>query len=153
DPDNGYFPSPGRISLLLDPSGPGIRLDSGVYEGWTVPVEYDPLLAKLIGYGADRKQAISRLTRAVTECWVGGIKTNLAPFRRILKDADFRASKFDTGYLERLGQPGGAQDDVEIAIIAAGIFAALDSAGSDAAAVADTNGNKAASSGWKHAAR
>src|SRR5712671_3695122 len=52
DPDNNYFPSPGTISLLLDPSGPGIRLDSGVYEGCTVPINYDPLLAKLIGYGA-----------------------------------------------------------------------------------------------------
>ena len=51
DPDNNYFPSPGKITLLLDPAGPGIRRDSGMYEGWTVPIEYDPLLAKLIGYG------------------------------------------------------------------------------------------------------
>ena len=51
DPDNNYFPSPGKITLLLTPSGPGIRRDSGMYEGWTVPMDYDPLLAKLIGYG------------------------------------------------------------------------------------------------------
>ena len=51
DPDNNYFPSPGKITLLLLPSGPGIRRDSGMYEGWTVPMDYDPLLAKLIGYG------------------------------------------------------------------------------------------------------
>ena len=51
DPDNHFFPSPGKITLLLSPSGPGIRRDSGMYEGWTVPLEYDPLLAKLIGYG------------------------------------------------------------------------------------------------------
>src|SRR5207245_11599778 len=70
DPDNNYFPSPGKISLLLDPSGPGIRLDSGVYEGWTVPLDYDPLLAKLIGHGADRSQAISRLVRALNESFV-----------------------------------------------------------------------------------
>src|SRR6058998_2011039 len=67
DPDNNYFPSPGKITLLLSPSGPGIRRDSGMYEGWTVPVDYDPLLAKLIGYGTDRTQAISRLTRALHE--------------------------------------------------------------------------------------
>src|SRR5579872_7124732 len=64
DPDNNYFPSPGKITLLLLPSGPGIRRDSGMYEGWTVPMEYDPLLAKLIGYGTNRDQAISRLNRA-----------------------------------------------------------------------------------------
>ena len=90
DPDNNYFPSPGKITLLLSPSGPGIRRDSGMYEGWTVPVDYDPLLAKLIGYGTDRAQAISRLTRALHEYFVGGIKTNISLFRRILTDADFR---------------------------------------------------------------
>src|ERR1700728_1882641 len=67
DPDNNYFPSPGKITLLLEPSGPGIRTDSGMYEGWTVPMDYDPLLAKLIGYGSDREQAIAPLTRALDE--------------------------------------------------------------------------------------
>src|SRR6202521_4654591 len=102
DPDNNYFPSPGKITLLLSPSGPGIRRDSGMYEGWTVPIDYDPLLAKLIGYGTDRTQAISRLTRALHEYFVGGIKTNISLFRRILTDADFQAGKLDTGYLDRL---------------------------------------------------
>src|SRR5271170_7529339 len=77
DPDNNYFPSPGKITLLLSPSGPGIRRDSGMYEGWNVPIDYDPLLAKLIGYGTDRTQTISRLTRALHEYFVGGIKTNI----------------------------------------------------------------------------
>src|SRR5277367_2468213 len=58
DPDDNYFPSPGKITLLQEPSGPGIRRDSGMYEGWTVPLDYDPLLAKLIGYGTDREQTI-----------------------------------------------------------------------------------------------
>src|ERR1700752_112188 len=102
DPENNYFPSPGKITLLLAPSGPGIRRDSGMYEGWTVPMDYDPLLAKLIGYGTDREQAISRLTRALSEYFVGGIKTNISLFRRILSDPDFRAAKIDTGYLDRL---------------------------------------------------
>ena len=65
DPDNNFFPSPGKITLLLAPSGPGIRRDSGMYEGWTVPIDYDPLLAKLIGYGTDREQATARLVRAL----------------------------------------------------------------------------------------
>src|ERR1700690_2912818 len=57
DPDNNYFPSPGKITLLLQPSGPGIRRDSGMYEGWNVPMDYDPLLAKLMGYAIDRPHA------------------------------------------------------------------------------------------------
>ena len=102
DPDNNYFPSPGKITSLVTPAGPGIRLDSGVYEGWTVPIDYDPLLAKLVGYGEDRAQAISRLMRALQELFVGGIKTNVGLFRRILADEDFKSGKIDTGYLERL---------------------------------------------------
>src|SRR5216683_5529682 len=89
DPDNNYFPSPGKITMLLEPSGPGIRLDSGVYEGWTVPIDYDPLLAKLVGYGQDRTQAVARLVRALEELFVAGIKPNVGLFRRILADEDF----------------------------------------------------------------
>ena len=84
DPDNNFFPSPGKITLLETPAGPGIRLDSGMYEGWTVPIDYDPLLAKLVGYGQDRQQVVARLTRALAEYFVGGIKTNLGLFRQIL---------------------------------------------------------------------
>ncbi len=132
DPDNHYFPSPGKITLLLLPSGPGIRRDSGMYEGWTVPMDYDPLLAKLIGYGTDREQAIGRLTRALNEYFVGGIKTNISLFRRILSNPDFRAARIDTGFLDRLlsqkdqaaDLPADAQT-TEAAVIAAGIFAAL----------------------------
>ena len=161
DPDNNYFPSPGRITLLLSPSGPGIRRDSGMYEGWTVPVDYDPLLAKLIGYGTDRRQAISRLTRALHEYFVGGIKTNISLFRRILTDADFQAGKVDTGYLDRLLKSKASEvmgEDAEVAAIAAGIFAILD----PTSVVGNGNlspnpGNKAVGgitlSGWKKAAR
>ena len=131
DPDNNFFPSPGKITLLLAPSGPGIRRDSGMYEGWTVPIDYDPLLAKLIGYGTDRAQATSRLVRALNEYFVGGIKTNISLFRRILSDPDFAAGHLDTGYLDRLlAQPGdtGPADarSAEVAAIAAGVFAVLD---------------------------
>jgi acetyl-CoA carboxylase, biotin carboxylase subunit len=133
DPDNNFFPSPGRITLLLAPSGPGIRRDSGIYEGWTVPIEYDPLLAKLIGYGSDRAQAISRLVRALNEYFVGGIKTNISLFRRILNDEEFQAGQLDTGYLDRLlarpaSTPPLEEKSAEVAAIAAGLFAALDPA-------------------------
>jgi acetyl-CoA carboxylase, biotin carboxylase subunit len=133
DPDNNYFPSPGKITLLLLPSGPGIRRDSGMYEGWTVPMEYDPLLAKLIGYGTDREQTIGRLTRALNEYFVGGIKTNISLFRRILNHRDFHAAKIDTGFLDRLlkqklEESAPDEETTEVAVIAAGMFAALGSA-------------------------
>src|SRR5450755_3602805 len=136
DPDNNYFPSPGKITVLLQPSGPGIRRDSGMYEGWQVPMDYDPLLAKLIGYGSDREQAIQRLERALYEYFVAGIKTNISLFQRILLDADFQAGKLDTGYMDRLLAKGSIpssthkSEELEllktIAAVAAGLFAVLD---------------------------
>jgi acetyl-CoA carboxylase biotin carboxylase subunit len=159
DPDNNYFPSPGRITLLQEPSGPGIRLESGMYEGWNVPLDYDPLLSKLIGYGTDREEAIARLTRALDEYFVGGIKTNISLFRRILRDADFRAARLDTGFLERMLQrPEDRRVDArapEMAAIAAGMFAALSST---AAAAGERTGDSvsavdAALSKWKDASR
>jgi acetyl-CoA carboxylase, biotin carboxylase subunit len=159
DPDNNYFPSPGKITLLLSPSGPGIRRDSGVYEGWSVPMDYDPLLAKLIGYGSDRDQAIGRLTRALNEYFVGGIKTNLSLFRRILRDPDFRAGKLDTGFLDRmLKRKEDAQVDpnaAEVAAIAAGVFAVLSSVAAAGANKPDSNGTSRVDgpSGWKAASR
>jgi len=129
DPENNYFPSPGKIETLMEPAGPGIRLDSGIYEGWTVPIDYDPLLAKLVGYGENRAQATMRLERALGEYFVGGIKTNTGLFRRILSDADFKAGQLDTGYLERLLKRTTSVDPAEartgIIAITAGIFAAM----------------------------
>jgi acetyl-CoA carboxylase biotin carboxylase subunit len=154
DPDNNFFPSPGRIEMLATPAGPGIRLDSGVYAGWTVPIDYDPLLAKLVGYGQNREQAISCLLRGLSEYFVAGIKTNLNLFRTILADENFRDGKIDTGYLERLLAAGIAndqgQDGLKVAAIAAAVFTLLDSTSK----VADnsTVSNDAASS-WKRTAR
>jgi acetyl-CoA carboxylase biotin carboxylase subunit len=129
DPDNNFFPSPGQITRLISPSGPGIRRDSGMYEGWTVPIEYDPLLAKLVGYAETREQAIQRLERALYEYFVGGIKTNISLFRRILKDPDFRAGRLDTGFLDRLLANRTAEHNLRhelIATVAAGILATMD---------------------------
>ena len=102
------FPSPGRITRLLQPAGPGIREDCGVYEGWEVPLEYDPMLSKLVAFGATREAAIERMLRALGEYVVGGIKTNVGLFQRILRDGEFRAGRIDTGYLERLLAAGPA---------------------------------------------
>jgi acetyl-CoA carboxylase, biotin carboxylase subunit len=156
DPNNNYFPSPGRIDVLLQPSGPGIRRDSGMYEGWNVPMDYDPLLAKLIGYGSDREQAIMRLQRALHEYFVAGIKTNISLFQRILRDADFQAGKLDTGFLDRLflktDPPDGERAaESRIAAIAAGLFAALDPASPSSSAQNDRPAP--ASSNWKEKGR
>ena len=128
DPENNYFPSPGRITQLQEPSGPGIRLDSGIYQGWSVPLDYDPLLAKLIAYGEDRQQAISRLRRAIDEYFVGGVKTNLGLFRTILSNKEFLEGKADTGMLSRLPSKAPSPDPCEeqIAAIAACVFRSMD---------------------------
>jgi acetyl-CoA carboxylase biotin carboxylase subunit len=102
DPDNNFFPSPGKILSRHAPSGPGIRLDDGVYEGWTVPNEYDPLLSKLIAWGNSREETIARLRRALDEYTVTGIKTNAGLFRRVLTEPDFLRGEIHTKWLDQL---------------------------------------------------
>jgi acetyl-CoA carboxylase biotin carboxylase subunit len=129
DPANNFFPCPGRISTLIQPSGPGIREDSGIYQGWTVPLDYDPMLSKLIAYAPDRGAAIDRMRRALDEYFIGGIKTNLPLFRTILQHPDFIAARIDTGYLDRLLSSGFAEPALEsgladVAAVSAALFAA-----------------------------
>ena len=100
DPANNFFPSPGRITSLRVPSGPGVRVDEGVYEGWTVPMDYDPLLAKLVVWAENRGEAIARMHRALDEYFVGGIRTNINLFREILRDEQFTRAEFHTRWLD-----------------------------------------------------
>jgi len=102
DPDNNFFPSPGTIISRQVPGGPGVRLDDGVYEGWTVPNDYDPLLGKLIAWGNSREETIARLRRALEEYTVTGIKTNVGLFRRILVEPDFLRGEIHTKWLDEL---------------------------------------------------
>ena len=101
DPENRFMPSPGRITRLHEPSGPGVRLDSGVYEGWAVPMDYDPLLAKLAVWAVSREGAIARMRRALEEYKIGGIRTNRAFFSEILDDERFRAGLLSTAFIEQ----------------------------------------------------
>jgi acetyl-CoA carboxylase, biotin carboxylase subunit len=163
DPENNFFPSPGLITRLETPAGPGIREDSGVYEGWNVPLDYDPMLAKLVGYGQNREHAIARLRRAMDEYFVGGIQTNVPLFRRILRDPEFVAAKIDTGYLDRLlaaGAPKSGEAPAELeqaAAIAAAIFAATGESAAQSGGAFPSNGKngagRRANDGWKRAAR
>ncbi len=125
DPDNNFFPCPGLIEMLQVPGGPGVRDDTGVFEGWTVPVDYDPLLSKLAVWGESRGEALGRMRRALEEYEITGIKTNLPFFRRVLAHPEFIEGNFDTGFIDRLlaegsnGTNDGAPDDYEAAVIAA----------------------------------
>jgi acetyl-CoA carboxylase, biotin carboxylase subunit len=120
DPDNQFFPSPGRIAHLDRPLGPGIRLDSGVYPGWTVPLEYDPLLAKLAVWAGSRDQVVARMIRALDEYQVVGIKTNLGFFRQLLEDREFRQGELHTGLVDEfLSRRPVPVDDPELQAVAA----------------------------------
>ncbi len=155
DPENNFFPSPGLITKLIQPAGPGIREDCAVYAGWNVPLDYDPMLSKLIAFGATREVAIDRMLRALDEYVIGGIRTNVSLFRHILEDKDFRAARIDTGYLERLltAHPIGAKDaqsDVpsEIVALAAALFSASPQKGA-----ATINGQQPVESRWTASGR
>lgn len=126
DPENHFFPSPGKILSLRLPEGPGIRNDVGVTAGWTVPGDYDPLLGKLIAWSASRSQTIARMSRALDEYAVAGIKTNLDLFRRLLRDEEFCAGSIHTKWLDQwLAQPVEISDPSKETLTAAALGAAL----------------------------
>jgi acetyl-CoA carboxylase biotin carboxylase subunit len=129
DPDAGFLPSPGRIVALRTPDGPGVRDDSGVYEGWEVPVHYDPLISKLIVRAGTRQEAVQRMRRAVSEYTVVGIETTLPFFGRVLQHPDFVSGEFDTAFVETLfaqeaavsSRSGQSDGKATVAIAAAAI--------------------------------
>ena len=125
DPDNQFFPSPGEITSLTEPGGPGVRVDSGSYEGWSVPMEYDPLIAKLVVWDKDRDSAVARLRTALREYNVTGIRTTLGFFRHIIEDEEFRAVRIDTGFIgrwmERRALPRSDEASRRIAVVGAGV--------------------------------
>jgi acetyl-CoA carboxylase biotin carboxylase subunit len=102
DPDLGFMPSPGLVRGIRPASGPGVRDDSGVTEGFTVPVFYDSMIAKLIAWAGNRPAAIARMNRALAEYEVLGIKTTIPFFRWLMGEQDFIDGRFDTTYLDRV---------------------------------------------------
>ena len=156
DPDNHFFPSPGTILSWHAPSGPGIRLDDGVSEGYNVSTEYDPMLGKLIAWGQDRAEAIARLRRALEEHNATGIKTNSRLLLSILRYPEFLCGEIFTRWLdERLPQLLNAretQGSDPVAEDSAILAALLHFTGSRSAA--PTNGaDGEAGSRWKREAR
>jgi acetyl-CoA carboxylase biotin carboxylase subunit len=108
DPDNRFLPSPGLVTHLQLPSGPGIRNDSGLSSPGDVPIHYDPLVSKLSAWGSDRPQAVARLARALREYEIEGIHTTLPFFRWLLRENDFLAGRVDTTYLDAVLAARGA---------------------------------------------
>jgi 3-methylcrotonyl-CoA carboxylase alpha subunit len=126
DPDAGFLPSSGRLDVLRLPQGEGIRVDSGVEEGGTVAPFYDPMIAKIIAHGADRREALDRLSAALSRTVVAGPKSNLAFLRAVVGHADVRAGGVDTGFVERAGTAiaGGRVGDAVIAAAVVRLVAA-----------------------------
>ena len=124
DPDNHFFPSPGKIEAFEAPAGPGVRLDSGVYTGWTVPIEYDPLLAKLTVWAGCREAAIARMRRALDECIISGIKVNTAFFKVLLQDSRVLSGALHTGLVDemlKIPKDSPPAENVTVAALAAAV--------------------------------
>jgi acetyl-CoA carboxylase biotin carboxylase subunit len=154
DPDQGFMPCPGRITALRVPAGPGIRDDSGVAVGFTVPIYYDSLLSKLIAWGATREEARQRMLRAIDEYRVGGVRTTLPFFHWMLRHDAFIAGAIDTTFLDeelrrRRGAPFVESDDtrVDLAVVATALDAWFGST------VGSPAGAAPAASPWTRAAR
>lgn len=124
DPDSDFMPSPGRITHLRTPSGGiGVRYDNGTYEGYEVPLEYDPLLSKLVTWGESRDEAIQRMKRALSEYQVYGIKTTIPFFIRILHHPQFLSGDYNTHFIDTLETEKDRKENQEeiVALITAGI--------------------------------
>jgi acetyl-CoA carboxylase biotin carboxylase subunit len=128
DADAGFVPSPGHVTAMRTPGGPGIRHDGGVESGGSVPVFYDAMIAKLIAWGGSRQECAVRLRRALREYRIQGVRTSIPFFIWLLDQPRFQTASFDTGYLDELlhhhaGTPFGATDVSleEVAVIAAAL--------------------------------
>jgi acetyl-CoA carboxylase biotin carboxylase subunit len=149
-----FLPSPGKITTLRTPSGPFVRDDSGVVQGSDITVFYDPLVSKLITWGDDRDQALARMRRALDEYRVGGIKTNLAFHRRLLRHPEFVAGRFDTGFIERekailLAPYTPDEEQLEVALIAAALTTASGGSAASQSSTPAVTENSSSPSAWR----
>jgi acetyl-CoA carboxylase biotin carboxylase subunit len=124
DPLQGFMPSPGRIHAQRPPAGPGIRYDGGTYDGYVVPIFYDPLVGKLIVWGRDREEAVARMSRALNELRIDGLTTSVSFHRKVMVHPAFRRGDLHTGFLQEHPELLSPDDDPwlnEIAVVAAAI--------------------------------
>ncbi|HEX6657254.1 MAG TPA: biotin carboxylase N-terminal domain-containing protein [Ilumatobacter sp.] len=145
DPSRGFLPTGGTILQLLEPTGPGVRVDSGLLPGTVVGSDYDPMLAKVIAHGADRDEALRRLDAALASIEVLGVITNVAFLRRLLADDDVRAGRLDTGLVERRGDTLVENPVPDAALAVAAVMALIGDAAADDPWQAEV--------GWRHGGR
>lgn len=100
DPDNNFMPSPGLIRKITEPMGFGVRTDGYVYEGFEIPIHYDPMISKLITWGKTRDEAITRMSRSLSEYYIMGIQTSIDFLKRIMEVNDFKKGLYDTHFIE-----------------------------------------------------
>lgn len=153
DPEKNFLPSPGRISSLTTPSGPGVRDDSGVFAGWEVPLFYDPMISKLATVGRTREEAIGRMRRALREYHVGGIRTTIPFFQEVLEDPEFLAGDIDTGFITRYFDrrkpvPSDSEEALSLEEIAAAAISFIESRKSVPVVTTPRSASK-----WKQAGR
>jgi acetyl-CoA carboxylase biotin carboxylase subunit len=126
DPANNFLPSVGTIRRLTLPQGPGVRNENGVYAGYEIPIYYDPLIGKLVVWARTRQEAIRRAYRALRECLIDGVRTNIDFLLWALREPGFEDGSYDTHYIERHFDPAALQrrdEEIELASIAASITA------------------------------
>jgi acetyl-CoA carboxylase, biotin carboxylase subunit len=161
DASNNFLPSTGRIEHLHLPSGPGVRWDGGIESGSEVGLYYDPMLGKLIVWGADREQAVTRMRRALVDLIILGVETSRDFHIRMMDDAEFRRGDIDIQWLERrlasILERRPTEETAQVAAIAGALLAERDRAtrgGSSASGVgAIARGQTTATDSWKQAAR
>jgi acetyl-CoA carboxylase biotin carboxylase subunit len=100
DPDNNFMPNPGTIKHITEPHGLGIRCDGYVYEGYEIPIYYDPMITKLISWGETRRESIARMKRALYEYKITGVKTNIKFLEKIMDTPGFIEGKYNTHFIE-----------------------------------------------------
>ena len=110
DPFNDFCPSPGRVEMYFQPGGRGVRVDTHTYAGYNIPPTYDSMIGKLITYGKDRREAMDKMSRALSEYLITGIKTNISFQQAILQDPNFRRGVYSTNFIEQL--LGGARREL-----------------------------------------
>ncbi len=153
DPFNNFVPSTGRITHSILPTGPGIRVDTGVFPGFEITPYYDPMIAKLIVWGETRAQAILRMRRALEEYRIVGVRTNI-PFHQTLMDSTrFMGGQFDTRFVEERFSMEGASESSEVEMEIAAILATLVAHKETERAAQIVRGNERDTSNWKWVGR
>ena len=145
DPANNFMPSPGKVHKLREPLGPGIRHDGYIYEGYKIPMEYDPMISKMVVWANDRNEAIEKMRSAIDDYVLTGIKTSLPFLRKVMDAPDFVNGKYNTQFIEKnldilIPENNPSQEDTDIAAITA--FVDFINQESNAIETSDSKGKK-----------